>query len=325
MGWHSNHIPTSASQLPYGHGFPITLSTAGRLWLWAALMAGRLCCCCAGEMLYFSVSRAGIFYGATEAVSKSGVVKPAAGITEQHFWTSWQKDVYRCGGNNHYNWRAQATLSLLLSVLLQNAGLYTVTSTPLNCGPQLRVLLQRPANEKLLLLLPVGYPRKDATVPALTRKPLEDIMVVMWAQRQEEGEHPCWTCHCCFCASSPCVTFALAVYPSMSFSAGTLLTAVSSQALCLGQPLLPVWPGHCSRGYVQWRLNYFHCLIFLMHCGDKPLLELEYIFSLYFWLPFLMLWLPLHSYFNIGILIKVVLKDTKRSNWVVLSWSVCTA
>lgn len=65
------------------------------------------------------------------------------------------------------------------SVSLQNAGLYTVTSTPLNCGPQLRVLLQRPANEKLLLLLPVGYPKKDATVPALTRKPLEDIMVFM--------------------------------------------------------------------------------------------------------------------------------------------------
>lgn len=83
------------------------------------------------------------------------------------------------GGNNGYKYRAQTLLTLLLSVLLQNAGLYTVTSTPLNCGPQLRALLQRPANEKLLLLLPVGYPKKDATVPALTRKPLEDIMVVM--------------------------------------------------------------------------------------------------------------------------------------------------
>ncbi|OWK61783.1 Iodotyrosine dehalogenase 1 [Lonchura striata] len=60
-----------------------------------------------------------------------------------------------------------------------NAGLCTVTSTPLNCGPQLRVLLQRPANEKLLLLLPVGYPKEDATVPALRRKPLEDIMAFL--------------------------------------------------------------------------------------------------------------------------------------------------
>ncbi|KAM9018970.1 iodotyrosine deiodinase 1 isoform 2-T2 [Ara ararauna] len=71
------------------------------------------------------------------------------------------------------------TAPYLILIFKQNVGLYTVTSTPLNCGPQLRVLLQRPANEKLLLLLPVGYPKKDATVPALTRKPLEDIMIVM--------------------------------------------------------------------------------------------------------------------------------------------------
>lgn len=59
----------------------------------------------------------------------------------------------------------------------QNVGLVTVTSTPLNCGPQLRVLLRRPANEKLLMLLPVGYPAPDATVPDLSRKELKDIMV----------------------------------------------------------------------------------------------------------------------------------------------------
>ncbi|NXK02637.1 IYD1 deiodinase, partial [Herpetotheres cachinnans] len=80
----------------------------------------------------------------------------------------------------HYYNEISVSISCgILLAALQNAGLYTVTSTPLNCGPQLRVLLQRPANEKLLLLLPVGYPKKDATVPALTRKPLEDIMVVM--------------------------------------------------------------------------------------------------------------------------------------------------
>lgn len=61
----------------------------------------------------------------------------------------------------------------------QNVGLVTVTSTPLNCGPQLRLLLKRPANEKLLLLLPVGYPAPDATVPDIKRKPLGDIMVHM--------------------------------------------------------------------------------------------------------------------------------------------------
>lgn len=65
----------------------------------------------------------------------------------------------------------------ILLAALQNVGLVTVTSTPLNCGPQLRQLLKRPVNEKLLMLLPVGYPASDATVPDLTRKPLEDIMV----------------------------------------------------------------------------------------------------------------------------------------------------
>lgn len=60
---------------------------------------------------------------------------------------------------------------------LQNVGLVTVTSTPLNCGPQLRLLLKRPTNEKLLMLLPVGYPAADATVPQLERKSLEDIVV----------------------------------------------------------------------------------------------------------------------------------------------------
>ena len=64
-------------------------------------------------------------------------------------------------------------------LLLQNAGLVTVTTTPLNCGPRLRAILDRPANEKLLMLLPVGYPSKEATVPDLTRKPLDQIMVTV--------------------------------------------------------------------------------------------------------------------------------------------------
>ncbi|CAL1586315.1 unnamed protein product [Knipowitschia caucasica] len=65
----------------------------------------------------------------------------------------------------------------ILLAALQNVGLVTVTSTPLNCGPQLRLLLKRPANEKLLMLLPVGYPASDATVPDLKRKPLDNIRV----------------------------------------------------------------------------------------------------------------------------------------------------
>ncbi|XP_066467391.1 iodotyrosine deiodinase 1 [Tiliqua scincoides] len=80
---------------------------------------------------------------------------------------------------HYYNEISVSIACGILLAALQNVGLVTVTTTPLNCGPRLRVLLQRPVNEKLLLLLPVGYPSKTATVPDLTRKPLEDIMVTI--------------------------------------------------------------------------------------------------------------------------------------------------
>ena len=63
------------------------------------------------------------------------------------------------------------------------------SSTPLNCGPALRRLLGRPENEKLVMLLPVGYPAQvfftrpaqvypqDATVPALKRKDLDEVRI----------------------------------------------------------------------------------------------------------------------------------------------------
>ena len=47
----------------------------------------------------------------------------------------------------------------------------------MNAGPRLRKLLGRPVNEKVLLLLPLGYPAENATVPDFKRKSLEDIMV----------------------------------------------------------------------------------------------------------------------------------------------------
>ncbi|XP_072499793.1 iodotyrosine deiodinase 1 [Notamacropus eugenii] len=80
---------------------------------------------------------------------------------------------------HYYNEISVSIACGILLAALQNAGLVTVTTTPLNCGPRLRILLDRPANEKLLMLLPVGYPKKDATVPDLKRKPLEEIMVVV--------------------------------------------------------------------------------------------------------------------------------------------------
>ncbi|XP_046437048.1 iodotyrosine deiodinase 1-like [Daphnia pulex] len=78
---------------------------------------------------------------------------------------------------HYYNEISVSIATGFLLAAIQEAGLVTVTTTPLNCGPSIRVLLGRPVNEKLLLLLPVGYPKVGATVPDFKRKPLHDIMV----------------------------------------------------------------------------------------------------------------------------------------------------
>jgi len=55
------------------------------------------------------------------------------------------------------------------------AGLVTLTHTP---SPMtfLCEILERPENEKPYLLLPVGYPKKGATVPSLTRKGVNEVI-----------------------------------------------------------------------------------------------------------------------------------------------------
>nr|CAD7442921.1 unnamed protein product [Timema bartmani] len=78
---------------------------------------------------------------------------------------------------HYYNEMSVSLASGILLAAIHYAGLVALTSTPLNCGPALRALLGRPTSEKLTLLLPVGYPASDATVPDLTRKPLQEILV----------------------------------------------------------------------------------------------------------------------------------------------------
>jgi nitroreductase len=63
-----------------------------------------------------------------------------------------------------------------LIVALHTAGLACVTHTPSPMNFLSRIL-RRPSNEVPFLLLPVGYPAPGATVPAIERKPLEEILV----------------------------------------------------------------------------------------------------------------------------------------------------
>lgn len=61
-----------------------------------------------------------------------------------------------------------------LIAALHDAGLATLTHTP---APMnfLNAICERPDNEKALILLVVGYPKEDCLVPAIGKKPLEEI------------------------------------------------------------------------------------------------------------------------------------------------------
>ncbi|KAI9325185.1 hypothetical protein BDR26DRAFT_879897 [Obelidium mucronatum] len=96
--------------------------------------------------------------------------------------TNWEKEYlelapYLIIRINHYYYEQSNSIACgILITALHNAGLVTLTSTPMNAGPAIRGILGRPANEKVQLLLPVGYPAKDATVPDLKRKPQKDVV-----------------------------------------------------------------------------------------------------------------------------------------------------
>ena len=59
---------------------------------------------------------------------------------------------------------------------IHNMGLVTLTHTPSPMG-FLRDILNRPAHEHAMLVMPVGYPAEDAEVPDISRKELQDIAI----------------------------------------------------------------------------------------------------------------------------------------------------
>jgi iodotyrosine deiodinase len=64
----------------------------------------------------------------------------------------------------------------LFIAAVHRMGLVTLTHTPNPMG-FLRELLDRPVNERAMLVMPVGYPASDARVPDLARKSLHEIAV----------------------------------------------------------------------------------------------------------------------------------------------------
>lgn len=81
------------------------------------------------------------------------------------------------GGRRSKNYYVPESVGIATGFLIQalhRAGLATLTHTP---APMtfLREICGRPLNEKPYLLMPVGYPADDCTVPNVTRKALAEI------------------------------------------------------------------------------------------------------------------------------------------------------
>ena len=110
------------------------------------------------------------------------------------FGTDWRKDfletapclivVFRIdyvleGEEKRKHYYVQESVGIACGFLLaalHDAGLATLTHTPSPMG-FLAKILERPANERPFLLIPVGYPAEGAQVPVLAKKRLEDVLV----------------------------------------------------------------------------------------------------------------------------------------------------
>lgn len=81
-------------------------------------------------------------------------------------------------GTRHARYYVNESVGIATGFLLaalHHAGLVALTHTPSPMG-FLSEVLERPANEKPLMLVVAGYPAEDARVPRLRRKPLRDIV-----------------------------------------------------------------------------------------------------------------------------------------------------
>jgi len=81
---------------------------------------------------------------------------------------------------NYYVTESVGIATGILITALHNAGLATLTHTPKPMG-FLNKICNRPVSNKAYILMVVGYPEEDATVPqhALIKKSLDDIVTYL--------------------------------------------------------------------------------------------------------------------------------------------------
>ncbi|MCI0519446.1 MAG: nitroreductase family protein [Chloroflexi bacterium] len=75
---------------------------------------------------------------------------------------------------NYYVSESVGIATGMLITALHHAGLVTLTHTPSPMG-FLNQILNRPENERPYLVLVAGYPAPDALVPAIHKKPLDEL------------------------------------------------------------------------------------------------------------------------------------------------------
>jgi nitroreductase len=88
-----------------------------------------------------------------------------------------QSYTVRSDGRRVKHYYAQESVGIATGFLiaaLHNAGLVSLTHTPSPMG-FLNEILGRPSHERPFLILVVGYPADGATVPLISKKPLEEI------------------------------------------------------------------------------------------------------------------------------------------------------
>jgi nitroreductase len=92
------------------------------------------------------------------------------------------EQVYRLGADGekikHYYVKESVGIAVgFFLAAVQASGLVALTHTPSPMAFLARIL-DRPGNERPFILIPVGFPAPDSVVPDLSRKPLDEILVV---------------------------------------------------------------------------------------------------------------------------------------------------
>jgi iodotyrosine deiodinase len=106
-------------------------------------------------------------------------VKPH--ITDAPYLIVVFERVYRLGDDGakgkHYFVKESVGIAVgFLLAALHASGLVALTHSPSPMG-FLSEILERPANERPFILIPVGYPADGSAVPDIERKPLDEILV----------------------------------------------------------------------------------------------------------------------------------------------------